>query len=152
MTKKADAEAPGKPAGEAGSKPGRKKGGQLTHGAIVAQTVAQGGKCWVTGDALSGDVAMVGGKLVTGAVGELARGGDLQTLRAKLTDRLAGAKKTVETYGKLLDEKGAVTSLVSARPSLASTRCRQASDPRGGRGSLRSPLRFFDRSCGGPGG
>jgi len=98
-------EAPGKPAGEGASKPGRKKGGQLTHGAIVAQTVAQGGKCWVTGESLGASVAMVDGKLVSGQVGELARGGDLETLKGKLLKRLLEGAAFTKTYGPLLDQK-----------------------------------------------
>jgi len=108
-TDRKTAEAPGKPAGEPSGKAGRKKGGQLTHGAIVAQTVAQGGKCWVTGADLGADVAMVGGKLVTGAIGKLAGGGDLQALWEKLTRRIADAEETIKKYGRLRNEGGKLT-------------------------------------------
>lgn len=106
--KKAPAEAvttPAKPAGDGAGKP-RKKGNQLTHGALVAQTVAQSGKCWVTGEPLGTSIAVVDGKLVTSAIGKLAGGDGLVTLKAKIGNRLVDAKKTQETYGKLADEKG----------------------------------------------
>jgi hypothetical protein len=108
MTKKADAEAPGKPADEPTSKPGRERAARLTRSQVVAQHALQGGRCYVSGLPLGDDFVEVGGKLVSRAVNERRGGRSLGLFREKLASDLADASKLLEDFGRLRDERGNV--------------------------------------------